>query len=38
MLVNYANFVKTQPIAPDKKVRPKASNLLVDSIEPLSIK
>ena len=30
MLVKYANFVKIQPIAPDKRVRPKASNLLVD--------
>ena len=29
MLVKYANFVKIQPIAPDKRVRPKASNLLV---------
>ena len=27
MLVKYANFVKIQPIAPDKRVRPKASNL-----------
>ena len=34
----YANFVKIQPIAPDKRVRPKASNLLVDLIEPLSLK
>ena len=24
MLVKYANFVKIQPIAPDKRVRPKA--------------
>ena len=38
MLVKYANFVKIQPIAPDKRVRPKASNLLVDLIEPLSLK
>ena len=38
MLVKYANFVKIQPIAPDKRVRPKASNLLVNSIEPLSLK
>ena len=29
MLVKYANFVKIQPVAPDKRVRPKASNLLV---------
>ena len=35
MLGKYANFVKIQPIAPDKRVRPKASNLLVDLIEPL---
>ena len=38
MLAKYANFVKIQPIAPDKRVRPKASNLLVDLIEPLSLK
>ena len=38
MLVKYANFVKIQPIVPDKKVRPKASNLLVTLIEPLSLK
>ena len=38
MLVKHANFVKIQPIAPDKRVRPKASNLLVDLIEPLSLK
>ena len=39
MLVKYANFVKIQPTAPDKRVRPKASNLLVDLIEaPLSLK
>ena len=38
MLVKYANFVKIQPIALDKRVRPKASNLLVDFIEPLSLK
>ena len=38
MLVKYANFVKIQPIAPDKRVRPKASNLLVNLIEPLSLK
>ena len=38
MLVKYANFVKIQPIAPDKRVRPKASNLLVILIEPLSLK
>ena len=38
MLVKYANFVKIQPIAPDKGVRPKASNSLVDLIEPLSLK
>ena len=29
MLVKYANFVKIQPIAPDRRVRPKPSNLLV---------
>ena len=38
MLVKYANFVKIQPIAPDKRVRPKASSLLVILIEPLSLK
>ena len=38
MLVKYAYFVKIQPTAPDKRVRPKASNLLVDLIEPLSLK
>ena len=38
MFVKYANFVKIQPIAPDKRVRPKASNLLVILIEPLSLK
>ena len=38
MLVKYANFVKIQPIAPDKRVRPKASNLLVILIEPLPLK
>ena len=38
MFVKYANFVKNQPIAPDKRVRPKASNLLVTLIEPLSKK
>ena len=38
MLVKYANFVKIQPIVPDKRVRPKASNLLVTLIEPLSLK
>ena len=38
MLVKYANFVKIQRIAPDKRVRPKASNLLVILIEPLSLK
>ena len=36
--MKYANFVKIQPIAPDKRVRSKASNLLVDLIEPLSLK
>ena len=36
MLVKYANFVKIQPIGPDKRVRPKASNLLVILIQPLS--
>ena len=34
----YANIVKIQPIAPDKRVRAKASNLLVVLIEPLSLK
>ena len=38
MLVKYANFVKIQPVAPEKRVRPKASNLLVISVEPLSLK
>ena len=38
MHAEYANFVKIQPIAPDKRVRPKASNLLVILIEPLSLK
>ena len=38
MLVKYANFVKIQPIAPDKRERPKASNFLVFLIEPLSLK
>ena len=38
MLVKYAILVKIQPIAPDKRVRPKASNLLVNLIEPLSLK
>ena len=38
MLVKYANFVKIQPIASDKRVRPKASNLLVILIEPLFFK
>ena len=38
MLVKYANFVKTQPIAPDKRMRPKASSFLVNLIEPLSLK
>ena len=38
MLVKYANFVKIQPIAPDKRARPKASNLLVILIEPLPLK
>ena len=38
MLVKYANFVKIQPIVPDKRVRPKASNLLVILIEPLFLK
>ena len=33
MLVKYANFVKIQPIAPDKRVRPKASKLLVILIQ-----
>ena len=38
MLVKYVNFIEIQPIAPDKRVRPKASSLLVISIEPLSLK
>ena len=38
MLVKYENFVKIQPIALDKRVRSKASNLLVNLIEPLSLK
>ena len=38
MLVKYANFVKIQPIAPDKRVQPKASSLLVILIEPLSLR
>ena len=38
MLVKYANFVKIQPMAPDKRARPKASDLLVILIEPLSLK
>ena len=38
MLVKYANFVKIQATAPDKRARPKASNLLVILIEPLSLK
>ena len=38
MLVKYAIFVKIQPIVPNKRVRPKASNLLVIFIEPLSLK
>ena len=38
MPVKYANFVKIQPTVPDKRARPKASNLLVILIEPLSLK
>ena len=38
MLVKYAILVKIQPIALDKRVRPKPSNLLVILIEPLSLK
>ena len=38
MLVKYANSVKIQPIVPDKRVRPKASNLLVILIESSSLK
>ena len=38
MLVKYANFAKIQPIAPDKRGQPKAPNLLVFLIEPLSLK
>ena len=38
MLVKYANFVKIQPIAADKRARTKASNLLVILIEPSSLK
>ena len=37
MVVKYPNFVKIQPIPPDKRVRPKASNLLVDLIELMCI-
>ena len=37
MLVKYANFVKIQPIAPNKRVRHKVSSLLADFIEPLSL-
>ena len=33
MLVKYANLVKIQPIAPDKRVRLKASSLLIISIK-----
>ena len=38
MLVKYPNFVKIQPIPSDKRVRTKASDLLVILIEPLSLK
>ena len=38
MLVKYSNFVKIQPIAPDKRARPKAYNLLIILIQPLSLK
>ena len=38
MLVKYSILVKIQPIASDKRVRPKASNLLFISIEPLSLR
>ena len=38
MLVKYAILVQIQPIASDKRVQPKASNLLVNLIEPLSLK
>ena len=38
MPVKYANFAKIQPIPPDKRVRPKASNVLVILIGPLSLK
>ena len=38
MLVKYANFDKIQPIVPNKRVRPKASSLLVTLIEPSSLK
>ena len=38
MLVKYANFVKIQLIVPDKRVRPKASSLVVILIESLSLK
>ena len=40
MIVKYTNFVKIQPIASDKRGRPKASNLLADLhvIERLSLK
>ena len=36
MLVKYANLVKIQPIAPDKRVRPKAYSLLIILFKPLS--
>ena len=38
MPVKYAILVRIQPIAPDKRVRPKASNILVILIESLSLK
>ena len=36
--MKYANIVKIQPIAPDERVRIKASNLIVILIEPLPLK
>ena len=38
MHVKYVNFVKIQPIGPDKRTRPKASYLLIILNEPLSLK
>ena len=38
MLLKFANFVEIQPITRDKKGRLTASDLLVNLIEPLSLK